>query len=263
MAKIHDIQGKVVGEMKLPKVFSTAYRQDLVQRVVLALQSMRRQPYGTDWWAGKRTSAHYHGMRHSKYSMMNKEMARMQRSHNASPGQELRARFSPGARSGRRCHPPKAEKIWGMKINQKEALAALKCAIGSTSTEMVRKSHRFLDGIEFPIIFKDEIESVKKTSELENVLISMKMGAELERTKERKVRAGRGKMRGRKYKTKKSFLFVIGKDNGIVKAASNIRGTDICNVKSLNAEMLAPGCSAGRPTIWTESAIKYIGEKYG
>ncbi|MEM5804399.1 MAG: 50S ribosomal protein L4 [Candidatus Aenigmatarchaeota archaeon] len=263
MAKIYDVHGSAVGEAKLPKVFSTAYRRDLVRRAALALQSAARQAYGTDWWAGKRTSAHYHGMRHSRYTMMNREMARMQRNHNASPGQEMRARFSPGARSGRRCHPPKAEKIWEQKINKKEAVAALKCAIAATASDMVRRRHAVPEGIELPIIFKDEIESLKKTGELEAVLAAMKMHAELERAKEKKVRPGRGKMRGRKYRTKTSFLFVVSSDKGIGRAASNLNGADVCNVRNLNIGLLAPGCEGGRLTIWTESAINYLGEKYG
>ncbi|MFY9201556.1 MAG: 50S ribosomal protein L4, partial [Methanosarcina flavescens] len=69
---------------------------------------------------------------------------------------------------------------------------------------------------------------------------------------------GRGKLRGRKYKNKKSILIVAGEDAPILKAARNLAGVDVTTVDSLNAELLAPGTHAGRLTIWTESAIKKL-----
>ncbi|MFQ6010180.1 MAG: 50S ribosomal protein L4 [Candidatus Aenigmatarchaeota archaeon] len=263
MSKVYDKEGKVVGEIKLPEVFSTEYRPDLIKRAVLALQSMRRQPYGTNIRAGKRTSAHYHGMRHSRYTMMNREMARLPRVHGGPPGVDLRARRAPQTRGGRRAHPPKTEKVWKEKINKKEAVVALKSAIAATASDIVRKRHNIPKGLELPIIFKDDIQGIKKTSELKKVMVAMEIKSELERAKKKKVRAGKGKMRGRKYKTKKSFLLVVGKDEGIVKALSNISSAEVCNIKNLNVEMLAPGAKGGRLTLWTESAINYLGERYG
>ncbi|KAF5039313.1 Ribosomal protein L4/L1 family protein [anaerobic digester metagenome] len=71
----------------------------------------------------------------------------------------------------------------------------------------------------------------------------------------RHIRAGRGKLRGRKYKHKKSVLIVAGENSPILKAARNLSGVDVVTVDSLNAELLAPGTHAGRLTVWTESAI--------
>jgi large subunit ribosomal protein L4e len=86
---------------------------------------------------------------------------------------------------------------------------------------------------------------------------------ELERAKIKKIRAGKGKRRGRKYKKKKSILFIVSEDKGISKVVKNIPGSDFSLVKNLNAELLAPGTHAGRLTIWSESAIKKLGEIYG
>ncbi|MEM7827221.1 MAG: 50S ribosomal protein L4, partial [Candidatus Aenigmatarchaeota archaeon] len=72
-----DLEGKPIGKIELPKVFEEPIREDLVLRAVLSSQSKRRQPYGPDPMAGKRTSAHYHGVRRTRYSMMNREMARL------------------------------------------------------------------------------------------------------------------------------------------------------------------------------------------
>jgi len=56
----------------------------------------------------------------------------------------------------------------------------------------------------------------------------------------RTIRAGRGKMRGRKYKTPKGPLVVVGEDKGISLGARNHAGVDVVVVNNLNAELLAP-----------------------
>jgi len=79
----------------------------------------------------------------------------------------------------------------------------------------------------------------------------------LERVKDsgRGVRAGKGKMRGRKMKTPVSLLIVVGSDQGIGLSARNLPGVDVAEVHGLNAELLAPGTHPGRLVLWTKSAI--------
>ena len=62
-------------------------------------------------------------------------------------------------------------------------------------------------------------------------------------------------MRGRKYKRKKGMLIVVSDDCKLIKAASNIAGLDVVDVKKINAELLAPGAKPGRLTLWSESAL--------
>ena len=263
MVKIFDITGNVKGNADLPKVFSTEFRPDLIIRSFLTIQSNKRQPYGPGKLAGKRTSAHYHGIRVGPHHMMNREMSRMKRVHGGPPGLGFTARFVPQATKGRRAHPPKPEKNWRLKINKKERKMAIQSAIAATTLiDLVSKKHK-IPKIDLPIIISDDFESLKKTKDVEKVLTSMKFNDELERAAQKKVRAGKGKMRGRKYQRKNSFLFVVSKPNGIVKACKNIPGSDVCNVKNLNVELLAPGAQPGRLTIFTESSIKNLGELYG
>jgi large subunit ribosomal protein L4e len=261
---VFDIQGNVKGEVDLPKVFSTPYRQDLIQRAVLAIQSHNRQPYGVDPLAGKRTAAHYHAVRHSRYSMMNRELARMQRIHEGPPGLQLAARFVPQARKGRESHPPKINKVFWQKINNNERILAIKSAIAATALkDIVTKRGHLINNIILPIVVEDSLQEVKKAKQLKQFLEKIGLKQELERASKKKVRAGKGKMRGRRYKKKKGPLIVIAEDKGIVKAAKNIEGMDCCLVNNLNAELLAPGTNPGRLTIFTESSIKKLGEIYG
>lgn len=259
--KILNLDGSEKGNIQLPKVFSSDYRPDLIKKAVLAIQTARRQAYGSDILAGKRTSARYIGTQ-GRFGMKNKEIARLKRTHDSSGQQERRARFSPQATSGRKAHPPKVEKVWKKKINKKEMRAALMSAIASTADlDLVKSKHLF--DKEVPVVVANEIEKIKKTNELIKILEAIGMKKELERGKKKIVRAGKGKMRGRKYKRKKSILIVVSENNGIVKACKNISGTDICNAKNLNVELLAPGCHAGRLVIFSENAVKRLGEIYG
>jgi len=260
---VFDVQGNAKGEIELPKVFSTSYRPDLIKRAVLAIQSHNRQPYGVDPLAGKRTSAHYHGVRHYRYSMMNREMARMHRIHGGPPGLQLAARIAPQARKGREAHPPIIERNFWQKINDKERILALKSAIASTALKDIVNKRGHFNNIILPIVVDDSFQEIKKAKQVKQFLEKIGLKEELARIKNKKIRAGRGKMRGRKYRKRKGPLIVVAEDKGIINSAKNISGIDCCLVGKLNAELLAPGTNAGRLAIFTESAIKKLGEIYG
>merc|ERR1712050_594023 len=79
----------------------------------------------------------------------------------------------------------------------------------------------------------------------------------------RKVRAGKGKMRNRRYVMRRGPLVIYSEDSGIVKAMRNIPGVETANVERLNLLTLAPGGQFGRFIIWTEGAFKKLSEIYG
>ena len=169
MVKVHDLEGKNVGDVKLPSVFDTAYRPDIIKRAVLSIMSKKRQPYGADPLAGKRSSAHYHGKRRYRFTMMNREMARMPRIHGK--GARLyayRARVAPHTVKGRKAHPPKAEKIWIEKVNKKESLLAIKSALAATANKNLLKLRGHTS--ESPVIFVDDFEKLKKTKDVKSAL---------------------------------------------------------------------------------------------
>ncbi|MBI2084400.1 MAG: 50S ribosomal protein L4 [Candidatus Aenigmarchaeota archaeon] len=259
LADVLDLNGKSMEKVELPKVFEEPVREDLVKRAVLASQSKRRQPYSPNEMAGKRTSAHYHGRRRERNSMMNREMARAPRLHGKTvPFLTMTARFVPHAVKGRRAHPPMVEKVWGQKINRKERRKAVKGAIAATAVKelVVKRGHKV--DAQLPIIVEDKIGELKKTKDVVEFLKKIGLEKELERISERKVRSGKGKARGRKYKTKVGPLFVTTEDNGISKAVKNLSGCNVCRVENLSAEYLAPGAAVGRLTIFTKSAVEKL-----
>ncbi|MHC1626276.1 MAG: 50S ribosomal protein L4 [Methanoculleaceae archaeon] len=244
-AQIKTLNGEIAGEIDLPEVFSEEYRPDLIKRAVLALQSRRYQPHGTYKRAGLRASAESWGSGRGVA-----QVPRLRGGH--------RAALVPQAVGGRAAHPPRVEKVIIEKINKKENRKAIRSAIAATaSEELVRaRGHRF--SCPLPVILEDRLEECKKTSDVISALEAAGLGEDLIRAKSsRKVRAGRGKMRGRRYKQRKSVLIVTAGEP--LRAARNIPGIDTATVDGLNAELLAPGTHAGRLTVYTESAIRRLG----
>ena len=260
-SQVFDKAGNKAGETELPAVFSTPYRPDVIRRAVLVQQSNARQRYGSDPLAGKRTSAHYHGSRHYRFSMMNKETSRMPRIHGKSAGMyAMRARFAPHAVKGRRAHPPKAEKIWARGINEKEKRLAIKSALaaGARLEIVMQRGHKS----DFaPIIVTDDFENLAKTKDVLALLAKI-IPKELERCSKKKVRAGKGKARGRKYRRKTGPLVIAGANCKVLKAARNIQGVDAVSATNINAELLAPGTEAGRMLIITKSGLKKLDERF-
>ncbi|MHC1585382.1 MAG: 50S ribosomal protein L4 [Candidatus Syntropharchaeia archaeon] len=244
--EVIDLSGNIVDVITLPAVFEEPYRPDLIKRAVLAAQANRLQPYGPNKYSGMRTSAESWGT--------GRGMSRVPRIKTGS-----RAARVAQAVGGRKAHPPKPEKILREKINKKERIKAIRSAIAATiNEEIVRKrGHRF--SAKLPIIVEDDFEKLEKTRDVQRFFEVVGVWEDVLRAKKKKIRAGKGKMRGRRYKRKKSILIVISNDNGIRKAARNLPGVDCVKVEELNAELLAPGTHPGRLTIWTRSAISRLG----
>ncbi|HJJ95988.1 MAG TPA: 50S ribosomal protein L4 [Methanocorpusculum sp.] len=244
-ANVKAINGSVLHEIELPAIFNEEYRPDLIKRAVLAYQSEQYQQYGADHYAGMRTSAEGWGSKRGE--------SKIPRIKNGSRGAKV-----PQTKGGHPAHAPKAEKILVEKINKKEKAKAIRSAIAATvNAELVAaRGHKF-EG-DAAIIVEDAFESIAKTSEVLQALFALGVGADLNRAKaSKKVRAGRGKTRGRRYKQAVSVL-VVTSDKFV--AGKNLAGVDCVPVNALNAELLAPGCTAGRLTVWTEAAVKKLGE---
>ena len=245
-AQVRTLTGDIAHEIDLPEIFDEEYRPDLIKRAVLALQSTRFQPYGTNPYAGMRTSAESWGS--------GRGVAQVPRLKNGS-----RVARVPQATGGRAAHPPKVEKILVKEINRKEKRKALRSAVAaSTYTDLVRGRGHLFKG-DLPLVFEDRFEEITRTGDVIAALTALGVYADVERAKgSRKVRAGRGTMRGRRYKQRTSVLIVTGGEP--LRAARNLAGVDAVAIDQLNTELLAPGTQAGRLTVWTESAIRRLEE---
>ncbi|WP_323173786.1 50S ribosomal protein L4 [Natrialba sp. PRR66] len=248
-ATVRNLDGSDAGSVDLPAVFETQYRPDLIARAVNVAQANRKQDYGADEFAGMRTPAESFGS--------GRGMAHV-------PKQDGRGRRVPQTVKGRKAHPPKAEKDQSESINTKAKKLAVRSAIAATTdAELVaERGHAFDDDTEIPVVVADEFEDLQKTKEVVEFLEAAGLAEDIQRADEgRNVRSGRGKTRGRKYKTPTSILFVTSSETGPSRAARNLAGADVATAAEVNAEDLAPGAQPGRLTVWTESALEEVADR--
>jgi large subunit ribosomal protein L4e len=243
---IIDLSGNAAKKITT-NLFDEPYRPDLIKKAVLAAQANRQQPYGPHMYAGLRTSAEGWGP--------GRGVSRVARLKNSSKSARI-----PQAVKGREAHPPKPEKDRTEKINDKERKKAIKSAIAATGNLELVKKRGHLFSAQLPLIAVDELSALTKTKDVKSFMEAALVWDDIERAKDTTIRAGKGKLRGRRYKNTKSILIVAAEDKGIIKAARNIAGVDIVTLDNLNAELLAPGTHAGRLTIYTESAIAKLQE---
>lgn len=248
---VYNLQGEKKGDISLGRAFSAPVRVDVIRRAFLAEASMKRQPYAVDTLAGKRTSAHYHGLRHYRYTMMNREMARMKRIHNQGY-MNYTARFVPQATKGRKTHPPKLEKIWKLKINKKERRFALLSALAASAQKNYLLSRGHV--AQGPFVFENSFQTLKKTKDI--LMLMEKVGILDEFIPVKRIRAGKGKMRGRKYRRKKGPLIILSEGSQL----PSLSGAEVKHVKELTVSDLAPGGDAGRLCIWTEASLEEAGK---
>ena len=262
----YSIEAEDGKSVKLPSAFGSTFRPDLIRRAVHSSRANRRQAYGHREHVGKR--APQPGMKHSvEWWGKGRGVSRIMRKTGARTGAQ-----NPHTRGGRRAHGPMVLKRWSQKLNTKEASAARDSAIAATadSEKVAARGHKFSDNVRFPIVLggysedgeKMDIESLsteKSTKKFIAMMESIGVGDDLNRARDgRNIRAGKGKMRGRRRRTPRSVLLVVAQRDGLAKAARNVPGVDVAIAKDLSAEDLAPGGDAGRLTVWTKSAIEAL-----
>ena len=243
--QVLNLNGEVAKEIELPPIFDESYRPDIIKKAVLASQANRRQAYGPNVTSGIKTSAESWGS--------GRGVAQVPRLKNSS-----RVARVPQAVGGRKAHPPKPDKIFSEKINRKERRKAIRSAIAATTIlDLVKaRGHRYTGNL--PLVVVDAFQELSKAKEITGALKQFQVWEDLVKAKSgRKVRAGKGKRRGRRYKNKKSIL-IVGTTPLV--AARNLPGVDVTTVNNLNVELLAPGVHAGRLTVWTESAVNALME---
>ena len=247
------------GEKEMPSQFSEVVRADLIKRAVLVIQANTRQPYGTFPRAGQRHSAYVSKRRNSYRTTYGIGQSRTPRKVMSVRGQRFNwvGAEVPQTVGGRKAHPPKASKEWGQKLNKKERRKAIRSALSANmDKKLVGAKQKVPDS--YPYLIESGVEELSKTKEILSMLIGIGLEKELERCQEKKIRAGKGKMRGRKYKKKVGPLIVVSKSCKLQKGADNIPGIEVVTVKKVNTALLAPGATPGRITLFTDKSIEVL-----
>jgi len=261
--QILDITGKKLKDIEIPGIFSEPVREDLISKILEAKKT--RQPYSPNPVAGRQTAAsgkivHRRHVWRSGYGRGISRIPRKIMSRSGSQFNWVGAEIS-STRGGRRAHPPKIiSMINSSKINKKEARIALISALSATANKkQVSSKYKRIDEKdlkELPIVVESKIIKLK-TKELLGSIRKILGDKIFEVTlKNKEVRSGRGKLRGRKYKSNAGILIVTGKNEKIKTKIFSVKNTENIGISDL-----AEG-SPGRLTIYTESAINDLQEKF-
>ena len=251
--QILDIGGKKKSEITT-KLFEEPIREDIIFKIIEAEKIAH--PYSPKFEAGMARSASGNITKRRKVwkSDRGKGLSRLPRKIMWRRGTQFSwvGAIIPSARGGRRAHPPKGV-INLKKINKKELIKGLFSALTYTSSvkELQKKYASLSDKkieITPPLIIeekflalntKDTLTSLKKIlGELYDVAVQKKT-----------IRAGIGKLRGRKNKKNAGLLLVIGIDE-----KKQIKGIEVINVNNLIVADLAS--NGARLVIFSEKAIK-------
>ncbi len=257
-ADVIDVDGKKVREISLPDVFSTPYRPDVIKRTVIAAQSHRLQPKGRNPMAGKRTSAESLGVGYDR--------SRVPRVKGDHYPRASAAAFAPSTVKGRVTHPPRAEKVISKAVNNKERRLAIRSAIAATAMKQIVKArgHILSETASLPLVVSNDIQTIEGAGAVRDMMQNIGVWDDVMRVVDsRKTRGRQRHSRGRGLRQAIGPLIVVSNDRGIGKAARNLPGVEVVTVDSLGAEMLAPGTHPGRLTVWSESAVKLLGESMG
>lgn len=248
----------------MPQVFKAPIRPDIVQTVHTGMAKNKRQPYAVSEKAGHQTSAESWGT--------GRAVARIPRVSGGGTHRAGQAAFGNMCRSGRMFAPTKVWRKWHQKINlgQKRFATASALAASSVPALLLARGHHVSTVPEVPLVVSSAAFSdaaITKTSAALALLKTVGAGPDLAKVRtSRKLRAGKGKLRGRRHRQRRGPLIVYSPDEDgkeLVRAFRNIPGVETSSVYALNLLQLAPGGHLGRFIVWTSSAFAALDKIYG
>jgi large subunit ribosomal protein L4e len=161
--------------------------------------------------------------------------------------------------------PTKVYRRWRRRINQHQKRYAVVSALAASAvTSLVQaRGHKIENVAEIPLVVDDSVQSYAKTKDALAFLDAVKALDDVNRVNaSRAIRAGRGKMRNRRYTHRRGPMLVLPSSKGL-RAFRNIYGIDTANVNSLNLLHLAPGGHLGRFIIWSKGAFEQLDKIFG
>merc|ERR1719272_1693621 len=248
----------VAGTLKLPGVFLAPIRPDVVHFVHTNVSKNKRQPYCVNKYAGKMPSAASWGT--------GRAVSRIPRVQGGGTHRSGQGAFGNMCRGGRMFSPTKQWRRWHRKVNltQRRYTVASGLAASAVPALVMARGHRIEQLNEVPLVLANSVEKLSKTRDA--VALLKKFGAydDVEKVISSKtLRAGKGKMRNRRFVQRRGPLVVYDTDNGITRAFRNIPGVELANVNSLNLLQLAPGGHLGRFCVWTQGAFEKLDTVFG
>eukprot|EP00310_Coccolithus_braarudii_P020298 CAMPEP_0183353290 /NCGR_PEP_ID=MMETSP0164_2-20130417/33171_1 /TAXON_ID=221442 /ORGANISM="Coccolithus pelagicus ssp braarudi, Strain PLY182g" /LENGTH=387 /DNA_ID=CAMNT_0025525945 /DNA_START=38 /DNA_END=1201 /DNA_ORIENTATION=- len=248
----------VGAQIALPRVLVSAIRSDIVHFVHSNMAKNSRQAYAVNEMAGMQHSAHSWGT--------GRAVSRIPRISGSGTGRAAQGAFGNMCRQGRMFGPTKTFRKWHRKINQNQRRYAVASALAATALPALvqARGHKIDEVPEVPLVVPSSVESISTTKAAIGVLQAVGAYQDVEKAaSSKKLRAGKGKMRNRRYTQRRGPLVVYNEDNGVVGAFRNLPGVELCQVDRLNLLQLAPGGHLGRFVVWTKAAFDRLDEIWG
>lgn len=258
LVSVFSLTGDKAGETTLPAVMTAPLRPDIVQFVHTNMNKNNRQAFSVNIHAGKMAVATSWGT--------GRAVARIPRVGGSGTSRSGQGAFGNMCRGGRMFAPTKTWRKWHRKINttQKRYAVASALAASAVPALVMARGHVIDDVPEIPLIVENAVESTKKTSQAKDILVAIGAGGDVDKAANSKqVRAGKGKMRNRRYTLRRGPLIVYASNDGLEQAFRNLPGVELCSVDRLNLLQLAPGGHMGRFCIWSQAAIEKLETMYG
>eukprot|EP01121_Diplochlamys_sp_Union-15-3_P013055 TRINITY_DN3_c0_g2_i1.p1 TRINITY_DN3_c0_g2~~TRINITY_DN3_c0_g2_i1.p1 ORF type:complete len:413 (+),score=74.98 TRINITY_DN3_c0_g2_i1:63-1301(+) len=248
-------------QVALPAVFLAPIRLDVVHQVHTNVSKNRRQPHGVTKLAGHQTSAESWGT--------GRAVARIPRVPGGGTSRSGQGAFGNMCRGGRMFSPIKTWRKWKRKTNLNQRRYAISSALAAAAVPAIvqARGHRVSQVPEIPLVISAEAaKAVTKSSKAVELLKSIGAYEDIEKAKDSiRHRAGKGKLRNRRYKKGLGPLIVFGDNlNGnLVRNFRNLPGVEVVNVNYLNILQLAPGAHLGRFVVWLDDAFKHLDKVFG
>lgn len=255
--QILDKTGKKVGDFDFS--VSSDVRDDIFKKAVLAEFSLFRQVKGADPEAGKKASINVSKRRKTFRTTYGRGGSRTPKKVMWARGSQFRfvGAFAGNTVGGRKAHAPNANKIIVKDINNKEWLKAIVTGFSASLDRNLVLANGQRVPESYPFVLEDSIEQIEKTKDFADVLEKLGFADEMERTSERKIRAGRGTMRNRTYRTKRGPLVVVSSiEAPVVKSGRNVRGFDVVPASLLLASDFGMSEKPGRAVIFTKAGAE-------
>jgi len=258
LVTVFSLTGEKSAETNLPTVMTAPLRSDIVQFVHYNMNKDKRQAFAVNIHAGKNVSASSWGT--------GRAVARIPRVGGGGTSRSGQGAFGNMCRGGRNFAPTKIWRKWHRRINTSQKRYAVASALAASAVPalVMARGHVIDEVPEMPLVLDNSIESSKKTSTAKEILAAVGAMDDVEKAgASKQVRAGKGKMRNRRYVLRKGPLIVYKANDGIEKAFRNLPGVELCCVSRLNLLQLAPGGHMGRFCIWSQAALEELDTIYG
>ena len=258
LVSVFSLTGEKSGETSLPAVMLAPMRPDIVQFVHTNMNKNNRQAFSVSQWAGKQVSAASWGT--------GRAVARIPRVGGGGTSRSGQGAYGNMCRGGRMFAPTKTWRKWHRKINSTQKRYAVASALAASAVPalVMARGHKIDDVPEIPLVVDDSIQSAKKTSAAKDILAAIGALDDVEKAADsKKIRAGKGKARNRRYVLRRGPLVIYKANDGVEQAFRNLPGVELCCVDRLNLLQLAPGGHMGRFCIWSQSALDALNTIYG